>query len=173
MGAKILPLLKGVSVVVVTAVGWLRAVREGTASLGTKGSSSSSAGVNLLRFREPWESSDSDSESKWSLPASEGELESEGSGELDAWRSDARLIFSEAAMGRERRRRGAGGKRVRQCVVNQTYQTSGHGSHLSLFFFLGATRARGGRTKAFRSLAARIEGRRGTGEHTTTLEIEE
>lgn len=41
------------------------------------------------------------------------------------------------------------------------------------FFFLGATRARGGRTKAFRSLAARIEGGPATGEHTTTLENEE
>ena len=65
VGAKIFPLLAGTWPDSVKVLGRLRAVREGTASLGTKGSSSSSSssiGESFLRFREPWESRDSDSD---------------------------------------------------------------------------------------------------------------
>ena len=113
MGARILPLLEGPAVGLVRVAGWPRAIREGTASLGTNGSSSS-GGDNLLLLREACESRESGSDAEGSLPASDEEAcESETPGELDPRWSDPRLIVDSAAMRRD------GGK-GRGCDLDQT-----------------------------------------------------
>jgi hypothetical protein len=159
MGARILPLLEGPAVGLIRVAGWPRAIREGTASLGTNGSSSS-RGDNFLLLREACESRESGSDAEGSLPASDEACDSETPGELDPGWSDPRLIVDGAAMRRD------GGK-GRGCDLDQTETDRPNAWKL----FAGRDLGEGPRAKVFHSLAARIgrprrggQGARGIGE---------
>ena len=119
VGARTFPWLIALAVVLARVVGWPRAVREGTASLGTKGSPSS-MGETLLRFRAACESRDSDSDAEELLSASDLlEWDSETPGELDPEWPDSRLIVRDAAMRRDIRRGAV-------VIGGQTDQTHGN-----------------------------------------------
>ena len=144
VGARTFPWFVELAVVLVRVVGWPRAVREGTTSLGTRGSPSS-MGETFLLFRAPCESRDSGSDAERSLSASDQlECDSETPGELGPEWPDSRLIVRDAAMRRDIRK-------GRGCDRGPDRSDAGK-------LFVGRNSDDGPRAKVFSSLAARIRG---------------